>query len=33
VVLDVPVKTETVSRPHHLKVVDELRWNAFTGRP
>jgi len=33
VVLDVPVKTETVSRPHHLKVVDELRWNAFTARP
>ncbi|MFM6959975.1 MAG: hypothetical protein ACKOW0_02985 [Schleiferiaceae bacterium] len=33
VVLDVPVKTETVTRPHQLTVVDQLRWNAFTTRP
>ena len=33
VVLDVPVKTETVTRPHQLSVVDQLRWNAFTTRP
>jgi hypothetical protein len=33
VVLDVPVKTETVTRPHQLTVVDQQRWNAFTTRP
>ena len=33
VVLEVPVKTETVTRAHQLTVVDQLRWNSFTTRP
>lgn len=33
VVLDVPVKTETVARPHHLKVANDALWKGFSTRP
>jgi predicted metalloprotease with PDZ domain len=33
VVLDVPVKTETVARPHQLKVADDALWKGFSTRP
>ena len=33
VVLEVPVKTETVVRPHHLNVANDALWGAFTARP
>ena len=33
VVLEVPVKTETVARPHQLRVANEALWGAFTARP
>ena len=33
VVLEVPVKTETVARAHQLRVANEALWGAFTARP
>ena len=33
VVLDVPVKTETVTRPHDLKVAHDALWKGFSTRP
>jgi predicted metalloprotease with PDZ domain len=33
VVLEVPVKTETVSRPHQLSVANDALWTAFSTRP
>jgi len=33
VVLEVPVKTETVARPHQLTVANDALWGAFTARP
>jgi predicted metalloprotease with PDZ domain len=33
VVLEVPVKTETVARPHQLRVANDALWGAFTARP
>ena len=33
VVLEVPVKTETVARAHQLSVANDALWGAFTARP
>ncbi len=33
VVLDVPVKTETVPRPHYLNVANDGLWTEFSARP
>jgi hypothetical protein len=33
VVLEVPVKTETVTRPHQLSVANDALWTAFSSRP
>jgi predicted metalloprotease with PDZ domain len=33
VVLEVPVKTETVARAHQLRVANDELWGAFTARP
>jgi predicted metalloprotease with PDZ domain len=33
VVLEVPVKTETVTRPHQLSVANDALWTAFSTRP
>jgi hypothetical protein len=33
VVLDLPVKTETVARPHDLKVAHDVLWQGFSTRP
>ncbi|PHX83474.1 MAG: hypothetical protein CK537_05595, partial [Flavobacteriales bacterium] len=33
VVLEVPVKTETVARAHYLSVANEALWTAFSTRP
>ena len=33
VVLEVPVKTETVARAHKLTVANDELWGAFTARP
>ena len=33
VVLEVPVKTETVARAHKLSVANDALWGAFTARP
>ncbi|NQW40855.1 MAG: hypothetical protein HQ466_02685 [Cryomorphaceae bacterium] len=33
VVLEVPVKTETIARAHRLTVANDALWGAFTARP